>query len=104
MAPSPKNKTLQLSSEERILLETKLLRLKDPVSSEEIVNRTIQGDLLEVLDFLPKQFADLIIIDPPYNLSKNFSGLKFKQLDDAGYLNYLESWFPKVVECLKPNG
>ncbi|MDR1682665.1 MAG: site-specific DNA-methyltransferase [Candidatus Symbiothrix sp.] len=104
MMPSPKNKTLQLSSEERILLENKLLRLKKTVSFEEIVNRTIQSDLLEILDFLPKSFADLIIIDPPYNLNKNFSGLKFKQLDNQSYENYLESWFPKIVDCLKPNG
>jgi len=104
MELSPRNKTLQLSIEERIFQKTKLLRLEKPVLSEEIINRTIQGDLLEILDFLPKSFADLIVIDPPYNLTKNFSGLKFKQMDNEAYLDYLESWFPKVVECLKPNG
>ena len=104
MELSPRNKTLQLSSKERILLKDKLFQLQKPVLFEEIINRTIHGDLLEILDYLPKSFADLIVIDPPYNLSKNFSGLKFKQMDNEDYLNYLESWFPKVVECLKPNG
>lgn len=36
-------------------------------------NRIIQGDLLAVLDRIPDRVADLIIVDPPYNLSKTFT-------------------------------
>ncbi|GHT76525.1 methyltransferase [Bacteroidia bacterium] len=104
MALSPKNKTLQLTSEEQSFWDGKLLRPKQPLALDDILNRTVQGDGLEILNYFPKAFADLIIIDPPYNLSKNFSGLKFKQTSDREYLEYLGSWFPKVVECLKPSG
>jgi site-specific DNA-methyltransferase (adenine-specific) len=98
------NRTLQVPAEEMAGLNRKLLKLSSPVNPEALINQTIQGDLLEIIDFLPPAFADLIIIDPPYNLERNFSGLKFKRMKDDDYLGYLESWFPKVVNLLKPNG
>lgn len=98
------NRTLQVSAEEMAGLNRKLLKLSSPVNPEALINQTIQGDLLEIIDFLPPAFADLIIIDPPYNLERNFSGLKFKRMKDDDYLGYLESWFPKVVNFLKPTG
>jgi len=98
------NRTLQVSDEEMTKLQQQLLTVASPIDIKNIVNRTIQGDLLEIIDFFPKAFADLIIIDPPYNLDRNFSGLKFKRMKDDNYYNYLESWFPKVVNTLKPNG
>ncbi|MDR0547027.1 MAG: site-specific DNA-methyltransferase [Dysgonamonadaceae bacterium] len=104
VALSSKNKTLQLTSGEQSFWEEKLLRPQQSLALDDIINRTVQGDVMKILDYFPKAFADLIIIDPPYNLSKNFSGLKFKQLSDSAYLEYLDSWFPKVVECLKPSG
>jgi site-specific DNA-methyltransferase (adenine-specific) len=99
-----RNKTLQLSAEEMITLKQKLLTISFPMESKMIVNRTIHGDLFEIIDFLPTAFADLIIIDPPYNLDRNFSGLKFKRMKDEDYYDYLESWFPKIINLLKPNG
>jgi site-specific DNA-methyltransferase (adenine-specific) len=104
MERSPRNKTLQMTAEEQSFWQEKLVHLNAPTTQEAILNRTINGDLLEVIDYLPKAFADLIIIDPPYNLSKDFAGLKFKQRSDTAYLDYLELWFPKVVELLKPSG
>jgi len=98
------NRTLQVSDEEMIELQKKLLTLDSPVEVKNITNRTVQGDLLEIIDFFPSAFADLIIIDPPYNLDRNFSGLKFKRMKDEDYLNYLESWFPKILKTLKPDG
>jgi len=98
------NRTLQVPDEEMILLRNNILTLSSPAELNQITNRTIQGDLLEIIDFLPSAFADLIIIDPPYNLDRNFSGLKFKRMKDEDYFDYLESWFPKVLKTLKPNG
>ena len=98
------NRTLQVSDNEMKELQQKLLTVASPVDIKNIANRTIQGDLLETIDFFPPAFADLIIIDPPYNLARNFSGLKFKRMKDDDYYDYLESWFPKVVNTLKPDG
>ena len=102
---SPRNQTLFLEETEIPLLESRLLSLpENSFSVEEITNKTICGDLYDVLPLLPKAFADLIIIDPPYNLSKDFSGVKFRKQKDDEYLTYLRSWFPAVVDLLKPDG
>ena len=98
------NRTLTLNSEEIDGLRSRLLTKENIHSASEITNRTINGDLLEMLEFVPDGFADLIIIDPPYNLSKNFNGMKFSRRSQESYDEYLESWFPKVCKKLKANG
>jgi site-specific DNA-methyltransferase (adenine-specific) len=101
---SPLNKTLQMTDEEKPFWLSKLLSIHSPVEEKDILNKTIQGNLFEIMEYLPKAFADLIILDPPYNLSKDFSGLKFKKMSDTSYLDYLESWFPEIITFLKPSG
>ena len=98
------NRTLTLNSEEIDGLRARLLTKENIPSAAEITNRTINGDLLEMLEFIPDGFADLIIIDPPYNLSKNFNGMKFSRRSQESYDEYLETWFPKVCKNLKANG
>ena len=103
---APRNQTLTLTDEERkelalnlfVPIKTKKLDIND------ILNKTVLSDLFEIFDFLPGNFADLIIIDPPYNLSRDFHGFKFKATNNDSYLGYLRSWFPQIVNCLKPNG
>lgn len=99
-----RNRTINLSDHERIELRKRLSMLRQVSSIEDVVDKTFNQDLFEVIDLLPKHFADLIIIDPPYNLSKDFSGFKFKAADDNSYLQYVGSWLPKVLQLLKPNG
>ncbi|MCS6904711.1 MAG: site-specific DNA-methyltransferase [Bacteroidia bacterium] len=103
---APNNRTLTVSENERKLYSSRLLRSSVNKNWEihEIINRTIHADIFDILEKLPRSFADLIIIDPPYNLDKNFHGLKFKSLDSKRYLEYLRSWFPQVVQLLKNNG
>lgn len=101
---APYNRTMELSEEEYFKYSSCLLDVISPVSVDDIINKTINGDLHQILEFLPKNFADLIIIDPPYNLSKNFSGLKFSRMKEKEYLDYLHSWFAQVISLLKPSG
>jgi site-specific DNA-methyltransferase (adenine-specific) len=101
-----RNRTLTLTEEECILYEKKICQLngKDPITIDDILNKTINNDLFDIIDHLPKQFADLIIIDPPYNLTKEYHGFVFKSSSQNQYIEYLRSWFPRVVSLLKPNG
>ena len=101
-----RNQTLTLSEEERVQLSDNLFipEKNERLATEKILNKTILSDLFDVLDYLPESFADLIIIDPPYNLSRDFHGFKFKATDEESYADYLNSWFPKIVSILKPNG
>lgn len=101
-----RNQTLTLNDDERSELSKGLFipKKRKIFTVDEILNKTIFADLLDVLDFLPQESADLIIIDPPYNLSRDFHGYKFKATSNKDYLDYLNTWFPKVVSLLKPNG
>lgn len=101
---APRNRTLTLSHEEAELLQPRLLTEADLESHSEIVDKTINGDLLRILPFLPDEFADLIIIDPPYNLTKDFHGTKFSARSESDYDAFLASWFPEVCKKLKTNG
>ncbi len=99
-----RNQTLTIDASEMQQLSEKLLQPTQKITLSDITNKTICADLFEIIDLLPKGFADLIIIDPPYNLSKDFNGYKFKASSESDYIDYLRSWFPKVCELLKPNG
>lgn len=97
------NRTLVLSDEERDALRPRLLTAQN-IAGADIMNRTLNGDLLHMLPYIPDAFADLIIIDPPYNLTKDFNGLKFASRPEHSYDEYLASWFPAVCRKLKPHG
>lgn len=98
------NRTLTLEPEEIEGLKNRLLTESNISAETDIVNRTLNGDILKMLEFVPDGFADLIIIDPPYNLSKNFNGMKFASRSQEGYDEYLATWFPAVCKKLKSNG
>ncbi len=99
---APRNKTLTLSEEERQNYSAALLSAQDILSPASLTDRVINADLFDVLDSLPENFVDLLILDPPYNLQKDFHGREFHRLSDDAYLDYLESWFPKLLKILKP--
>lgn len=98
------NRTLTLNSEEIDFLKANLVTSKNINETKDLINKTLNGDVNEMLKFLPDEFADLIIIDPPYNLTKNFNGMKFNSRSENSYDEYLGTWFPEVCKKLKPNG
>jgi len=93
-----------MTEEERKSLQSRLLSAHQVKGNTNLINKTIHGDALSLLSQLPAQIADLIIVDPPYNLSKNFNGFQFKATTESQYLDYLRSWFPQLCKLLKPNG
>jgi len=97
------NKTLVLSEREKETLSKKLLHLKSPANLNDVLNKTINQDLMEAIKYLPEGFVDLLFIDPPYNLTKDFNGNAFKQMSISSYTEWLESWFSKLIKVLKPN-
>ncbi len=100
---APRNQTLTLTQHERPLLLEKTITLSHRVEITEINEKIINQDIFECLDFLPDGFIDLLIIDPPYNLTKTFSGTKFKKTTPEKYENWLDSWITKITRCLKPD-
>lgn len=98
-----RNKTIDISVEDgRHYLEC-CISVTEPASLEQITDKTIVGDMFEIAPLLPEGFADLLIVDPPYNLDKDFHGNKFKKTSDETYEEYTEAWIRKVKPLLKPN-
>ena len=91
-----------LSKAEASLYASQLLRLIEPQRMSDILNRTICQDLFDALPFLPDGFVDLLIVDPPYNLRKDFNGAVFKARSPHSYQDWLNSWISQIPRLLKP--
>jgi len=64
-----------------------------------------QGDVLEILsNKIKDESIDLIFIDPPYNIGKDFNGIKDKWDTDDMYLNWCYKWISLCLKKLKENG
>jgi len=98
---APRNRTVKLSDKERKNCRHGLAKIGAPVSVGQILNRVINQDFSEVVDFLPLRFVDLLFIDPPYNLTKTFNSHTFKQLSTEQYMDWMESWLKKTIRLLK---
>lgn len=69
------------------------------------LHKIIKGDALEVLkDKISDNSIDLIFADPPYNIGKNFNGLKDKWSKDEDYLKWCYQWLDLCIQKLKPTG
>lgn len=99
---APRNRTLTLSDEERARLQKQLCRPVAPVSKEACRNCIFTGDFFSLVDLMPDHFVDLMIIDPPYNLNKNFNETSFRHLSNEAYEEFLDSIVSKLMRLLKP--
>jgi site-specific DNA-methyltransferase (adenine-specific) len=97
-----RNRTITLTKEEQATYKQRLLRLDKSVDLQDIINRTINQDLSQVIDFLPKQSVDLLFIDPPYNLNKTFNSSSFKKKDLDTYTDWLDAYLQGLEGILKP--
>ena len=60
------------------------------------------GDAIEILDTKIKDNSiDLIFVDPPYNIGKDFNGLLDKWKTDESYLNWCYKWIDLCLKKLK---
>lgn len=101
---SGRNKTIDISVEQGREFLDRCIEIKSCAKIDDILDKTILGDTFKVLPMLPRGFADLIIVDPPYNLNKDFHGNSFKKTSDSDYENYTEMWISAVKPLLKENG
>lgn len=67
-------------------------------------DKVIEGDVLDVLETLPKdKFYDLIIADPPYNIGKDFGEMK-GNMSLGDYIGWSKNWMQKAFSFLKDDG
>ena len=97
-----RNKTIDFPLEEGKVYLDKCIHVDDIGSTvDSLVNQYIIGNCFNVMDKLPSKFVDLLIVDPPYNLEKDYHGNKFDKKSHDEYEKYTISWLEKVIPLLK---
>jgi len=98
---SPKNKTIDFPLEQAGEYLARCVKLENV---EKITpNSTVNGDAYLSLEKVENKSVDLLIVDPPYNLDKNFHGNGFKKKTEEDYAEYTEKWIEAVKPKLKDN-
>lgn len=92
---SKKNKTIDFVVDKDNEYLKKAVSVKD-YNGE--INKTVLGDTFLALKKVKNKSVDLLIVDPPYNLDKDFNGKRFKKLEDDEYSKYTLKW----IEAVKP--
>ena len=93
------NRTIVLSDDERRTYQDYIL---DHFELNE--NSVICGDFNIINDQIPDKYVDLILLDPPYNLTKQYGEHTFKSMSDGEYFNYVLEIFEKCLRVLKDSG
>ncbi len=95
---APRNRTVTCTEDEIASLSGDLLLLSSRAALEDITDRVINQDFVDAVSFLPRSFVDLLILDPPYNLTKNFNGHMFRAKEAEEYA----SWFEDMISAMLP--
>lgn len=102
---APRNRTINTPVSEGAEYITRCISIDIPVDEiSTVLDKTVHGDTFAVCPLLPKESVDLIIADPPYNLTKSFNGSKFTKRKTADYEEYTRQWLSAVYPLLKPAG
>ena len=99
---SPRNRSLHCSEQELLELEQHLISLTSTATYEDLENRIIWQDFFDLATYLPRSMVDLLILDPPYNLSKDYNGTPFRKLKRTDYRRWFETLVETVLPLLKP--
>ena len=100
---APRNRTIELTMEDETHYND-LFRLEagQIYQPDAVRNRLILGDCVAGLGQLPAAWADLILADPPYNLTKTYGQATFARRSLADYRAWTEAWVAAVVRAMKP--
>ncbi len=102
---SSRNKTIDLPLGQGAAYLERCITLQSRVEElSGLLDKTILGDMLEVCPLLPPRSVDLIIADPPYNLTKSFHGTTFFRKKESSYEEYTQRWLSAVQPLLKKEG
>ena len=101
---SSRNKTIDTTVEQGKEYLARCISVNTTQAIEAVVDKTIIGDTFTVMPLLPHKSVDLVIADPPYNLTKAFNGTTFSKKTAADYENYTRQWLSLVYPLLKDDG
>lgn len=98
-----RNRTITLDSAQITHYASRCLRPTTPLGQEAVIDTFLQGDLFAYAPLLPSASVDLLIVDPPYNLSKTFGASTFQKMATDDYLHFTRQWIEAIRHTLKPN-
>lgn len=101
---SLRNKTINTTVAEGAEYLARCLTADDLRVGKSALDATISGDMRAVCPLLAPGCADLIISDPPYNLTKSYDGTAFRRRGAAEYEEYTRAWLAAVEPLLSPRG
>ena len=102
---APRNRTIDTSVSEGWTYLERCIKIENPVSNISLIlDKTVTGDMFEICPMLPRESVDLVIADPPYNLTKTFNGNTFSKKKTEAYEAYTRRWLSLVYPILKPEG
>lgn len=102
---APRNKTIDTPIHEGGEYLSRCITVENPQNAiEPLLDKTIQGDFFKIAPLLPRGCADLIVADPPYNLTKTFQGSTFSKMSPEEYEEYTRKWLTLVKPLLKDTG
>lgn len=104
MEKAARNKTINFGMEEAKSYLEQCILVDEMKNSESMEDLIICGDSFAALKELPDAFADLIIVDPPYNLRKSFHGNVFSKKKNEEYIAYTRKWLEALEPILKETG
>ncbi len=100
-----RNKTIDTTVSEGAIYLNRCVSVTEKQNSLiNVLDKTILGDTFSVCSLLPPNSIDLIIADPPYNLTKSFNGTTFSKKKDSDYEAYTRQWLRAVKPLLKDTG
>jgi site-specific DNA-methyltransferase (adenine-specific) len=92
-----------IKNEEELQVE-KIIITKEVRKERKLpLNQIILGDAVQELRKLPDESCDVVIIDPPYNIGKDF-GNNIDKRELGEYVEWCKSWINESIRILKPNG
>lgn len=98
---APRNRTIDITEEEEKIYLDLCLKPEDIQSVDSLPNRLCHGDFFQTAQTLPSDFVDLLIVDPPYNLSKKFGASNFNKMSTNEYETFTEAWISSIKHTLK---
>ncbi|MHC4229700.1 MAG: DNA-methyltransferase [Planctomycetota bacterium] len=96
-----RNRTITLSRAEADQYGKDLIHLSGPVDTGAVSNKIINQNIFEVSSLLPRGFVDLLILDPPYNLTKTFASTTYRKRSIAAYTEWFEDVLARLLPALK---
>ena len=102
---APRNRTIDTPLSAGAEYLKRCVTVGQPVDDiEQLRDRTVLGDSFAVLPLLPEACADLIIADPPYNLTKTYNGSVFSKKTAEEYEAYTRRWLMPAARLLRQGG